>query len=93
MHGKADFIHKGKKPVLHSTNAAYGTKEEIIGDPAAISVAVADVELSQKTANEMVPLAIVPKETVGEVSKHLRKALEGRIGLNKERNHTKAEIR
>ena len=73
MHGKADFIHKGEKLVLQSTNAAYGTKEEIIGDPVAISIAVADVELSQKTANEMVPLAIVPKKTVREVGKHLRK--------------------
>jgi hypothetical protein len=81
MHGKADFIHEGKKPVLQSTNAAYGTKEEIIGDPAAISVAVADVELSQKTANEMVPLAIVPKETVGEVGEHLRKSFRRKIRI------------
>jgi hypothetical protein len=47
MHGKADFIHKGEKPVLHSPNVAHGTKEEIIGDPATISISVADVELSQ----------------------------------------------
>jgi hypothetical protein len=82
MHGKADFIHKGEKLILQSANTAYGAKEGIIGDPAAISVAVADVELSQKTVNEMVPLAIVLKETVREVGKHLRKGFRRKNRIN-----------